>query len=78
MLEPDAPFREPWEARVFACAVVAVERLGVPYDEFRDRLKRAIALDPERPYFESWMDALEQFTGAPSIGWCAVNTALCS
>jgi len=56
---PDAPFEEPWQARAFAMAVVAVERLGVPYDEFRDRLKAAVASDPDRPYFEAWMDALE-------------------
>ena len=56
----DAPFEEPWQARAFGLAVVAVERLGLPWDAFRDRLKAAIAADPQRPYFESWLTALEE------------------
>ncbi len=55
-----SPFTEPWQARAFALAVVTAERLGVPWDEFRDRLKAAIAADPDRPYYESWLDALER------------------
>jgi hypothetical protein len=39
--------------------VVAAERMDVPWDEFRDRLKAAIAERPGQPYYESWMDALE-------------------
>jgi nitrile hydratase accessory protein len=56
----DQPFTEPWQARAFAMAVVAAERMGVPWDEFRDRLKAAVAEDPDRPYYESWLDALER------------------
>jgi nitrile hydratase accessory protein len=56
----DQPFTEPWQARAFAMAVVTAERLGVDWDEFRDRLKAAIAEQPERPYYEAWMDALER------------------
>jgi nitrile hydratase accessory protein len=56
----DQPFTEPWQARAFALAVVAAERVGVDWDEFRDRLKAAIAEQPERPYYEAWMDALER------------------
>jgi nitrile hydratase accessory protein len=71
----DQPFSEPWQARAFAMAVVAAERMGVDWDEFRDRLKAAIAEQPDRPYYEAWMDALERLvdemggargrTGAP-------------
>ena len=57
----DLPFTEPWQARAFALAVVAADRSGAPWDEFRDRLKAAIAARPERPYYESWLDALERF-----------------
>jgi nitrile hydratase accessory protein len=56
----DQPFTEPWQARAFAMAVVAAERMDVPWDEFRDRLKTAIAQHPDQPYYESWMDALEE------------------
>ena len=58
--EDDRPFTEPWQARAFAMAVVAAERMGADWDEFRDRLKAAIAAGPpDRPYYEAWMDALE-------------------
>jgi hypothetical protein len=61
---PDEPFAEPWQARAFAMAVVAVERLGLPWDAFRDELKAAIAAEPARPYYESWLAALSALTGA--------------
>jgi nitrile hydratase accessory protein len=71
----DQPFTEPWQARAFAMAVVTAERMGVDWDECRDRLKAVIAEQPERPYYEAWMDALERLvddlgeargrTGAP-------------
>jgi hypothetical protein len=45
-------------------AVVAVERLGLPWDTFRDELKAAIAAEPARPYYESWLAALSTLTTA--------------
>lgn len=57
---PDQPFTEPWQARIFASAIVVTERLGLPWDVFRDQLKSAIAADPDRPYFESFTVALER------------------
>ena len=62
----DEPFAEPWQARVFASALIAVERLGLPWDAFRDQLKAAIAARPDQPYYESFMDALENLTRAAS------------
>ncbi|MPY91497.1 MAG: nitrile hydratase subunit beta [Acidimicrobiia bacterium] len=59
----DEPFAEPWQARAFAVAVLACERLALPWDAFRDQLKAAIAEDPERPYYESWTVALERLVG---------------
>jgi hypothetical protein len=52
-------FAAPWEGRAVALAIATVERLGVDWDEFRERLIGAIADDPERPYYESWATALE-------------------
>ena len=52
-------FDEPWQARAFGLAVATVERLGLPWDDFRDRLIAAIAADPDRPYYESWLAGLE-------------------
>jgi hypothetical protein len=57
---PERPFDEPWQARAFAMGVVAVERLGLPWDAFRSRLAAAVARDPDRPYWESWLAALEE------------------
>jgi nitrile hydratase accessory protein len=53
-------FAAPWEGRVFALAVALVERLDLPWDEFRTRLVDAITDAPERPYYESWAAALER------------------
>lgn len=52
-------FDEPWQGRAFALAVETVGRLGVPWDAFRQRLIGAIDADPHRPYYESWLEALE-------------------
>ncbi len=52
-------FDEPWEARALAMAVALTEKLGLPWDEFRHRLMRAVADDPDRPYYQSWAVALE-------------------
>ena len=55
-----APFEEPWQARLFGTALATVEALGLPWDAFRDRLKAAVAEDPQRPYFESFLAAFER------------------
>lgn len=60
---PDEAFTEPWQARLFAMAQVASRSMDQPWDAFRDRLKAAIADQPDRPYYDSWMVALEQLTG---------------
>jgi len=55
-------FDAPWQGRAVALAVALVDRLGVPWDAFRQRLIAAIANDPDRSYYESWAVALEVFT----------------
>ena len=40
-------------------AVTLVDRLGLPWDAFRTHLIREIAASPDRPYYESWVIALE-------------------
>ena len=59
-LPEHAPFEEPWQARLFGTALATVESLGLPWDSFRDRLKAAVAEDPDRPYFESFLAAFER------------------
>jgi nitrile hydratase accessory protein len=55
----DLVFEAPWEGRAFGMAVNLARSLGIDWEEFRRRLIDAIADEPERPYFESWVVALE-------------------
>jgi nitrile hydratase accessory protein len=52
-------FAAPWEGRALALAVALVERLDLPWDAFRVRLIDAVSETPDRPYYESWVIALE-------------------
>ena len=52
-------FDAPWQARAHALALGVVDRAGLSWDDFRERLMGAIDEDPERPYYESWVAALE-------------------
>jgi nitrile hydratase accessory protein len=60
-------FEEPWQGRALGMAVVALERLGVTWDEFRGHLASAIAIRPANQdesaataYYGAWLDALER------------------
>lgn len=53
-------FDAPWQGRALAMAIGSVQALGVEWEEFRRHLIRAIASDPDRPYYESWVTALER------------------
>jgi hypothetical protein len=54
------PFDEPWQARVFGMAVATCEAAGWDWDDMRERLKVAVAQEPERPYFERLLAAFER------------------
>ena len=56
-------FDAPWQARAHAMAVLVVERTGRPWDDFRAHLIDAVADSPGRPYWESWVVALDEFLG---------------
>lgn len=45
-------------------AVLVVERTGRDWDDFRVHLIESIADDPDRPYWESWVAALDAFVRA--------------
>jgi nitrile hydratase accessory protein len=64
-------FEEPWQGRTLGMGVVLLERLGVPWAEFRRYLVAAIA--DHRPardetaataYYTAWVDALEKLVAA--------------
>jgi nitrile hydratase accessory protein len=54
-------FDAPWQARALAMAVLVVERTGRPWDDFRRHLMAAISDGGDRPYWESWVAALDRF-----------------
>lgn len=51
-------FEAPWEGRAFGMAVVMHDRGAYRWDDFRDRLVENIS-DGSRPYYGSWLSALE-------------------
>jgi nitrile hydratase accessory protein len=53
-------FDAPWQGRAFGMALAAVERLGLPWIAFQQRLIAAIAAQPEAPYYDCWVAALEK------------------
>ena len=60
-------FEEPWQGRALGMAVVVLDRLDVPWADFRRHLASAIAVHPaakdESPataYYAAWLDALER------------------
>lgn len=66
---------EPWEGRAFGMAVTLAEGGLITWDGFRDRLVDRIAADPGRPYYASWLAALEDvLVGAGRIGADDVGT----
>jgi nitrile hydratase accessory protein len=60
-------FEELWQGRALGMAVVALDRLGVPWADFRRHLASAIAArpvgqddSPATAYYAAWLDALER------------------
>lgn len=56
-------FDAPWQARALAMAVLVVERTGRQWDDFRRYLVAAVGDGGDRPYWESWVAALDRFMG---------------
>jgi hypothetical protein len=54
-------FDAPWQARAHAMAVLSVESFGCEWDVFRRHLIMAIGSDAGRPYWDSWVVALDTF-----------------
>jgi hypothetical protein len=54
-------FDAPWQARAHALAVLCVEASGRGWDDFRGQLMAAVKDDDQRPYWESWVIALDAF-----------------
>jgi len=53
-------FDAPWQSTVFALAAAVVDHaFGGDREPFRRQLIKAVAAEPDRPYWESWTAALE-------------------
>ena len=53
-------FDAPWQGRAFGMVVGVVERLGLEWKAFQQRLIAEIAAQPDAPYYDSWVAALER------------------
>ena len=61
-------FEAPWQSRVFGlCAAIVETCFEGDREPFRRQLIAAIAADPDRPYWESWMVALEKLLLAADL-----------
>lgn len=58
-MRPEAPFDEPWQAQAFAMTVALHGRGLFAWEDWSHRLGEALEVEPERPYWCSWLVALE-------------------
>ena len=64
----DGPvFAEPWEAQAFAMAVKLNEAGVFSWSEWAETLGAELKAQPERPYYESWLAALERLVEAKGV-----------
>ena len=80
MNPPEAPpFEEPWQAQVFAMAVMINERGLFDWSEWADALGAEIAAGPREAgqeggndaYFQNWLRALEKLLIAKGVASAA-------
>ena len=60
-------FAEPWEAQAFAMAVKLNEAGVFQWGEWAETLGAELKAHPERPYYESWLAALEKLVEAKGV-----------
>ena len=66
--DADGPvFAEPWEAQAFAMAVGLHERGCFTWSEWAETLGAELHSQPSRPYYESWLAALENLVEAKGL-----------
>jgi hypothetical protein len=66
-LNGELVFEAPWQGRALGLAIGVTEALGLDWDRFRRELIRAVADEPDRPYYDSWICALESLVVDESI-----------
>ena len=66
--DQDGPvFAEPWEAQAFAMAVKLNEAGIFSWSEWAETLGAELHGEPDRPYYESWLAALERLVEAKGL-----------
>ncbi len=65
--DPERPFAEPWQAQAFAMTVKLHEKGCFTWGEWAQALGAELRAEPERPYYESWLAALEQIVEAHTL-----------
>jgi nitrile hydratase accessory protein len=66
--DADGPvFAEPWEAQAFAMAVKLNEAGVFGWGEWAETLGSELKAHPQRPYYESWLAALEKLVQAKGL-----------
>ena len=60
-------FAEPWEAQAFAMAVKLNEAGVFGWSEWAETLGAELKASPARPYYESWLVALERLAEAKGV-----------
>lgn len=66
--DQDGPvFAEPWEAQAFAMAVKLNEAGVFRWTEWAETLGSELGAHPDRPYYESWLAALERLVEAKGV-----------
>ena len=66
--DEDGPvFAEPWEAQAFAMAVKLNEAGVFGWGEWAETLGAELKAAPARPYYESWLAALERLVTAKGV-----------
>jgi nitrile hydratase accessory protein len=66
--DQDGPvFAEPWEAQAFAMAVKLNEAGVFGWSEWAETLGAELKAQPERPYYESWLAALEKLVEGKGV-----------
>ena len=66
--DADGPvFAEPWEAQAFAMAVKLNEAGVFGWTEWAETLGAELKAHPLRPYYESWLAALERLVMAKGV-----------
>lgn len=60
-------FDAPWQQRVFGLTLALNEASAMPWETFRARLINRIAEDEARPYWGSWVAALEDLVAASAM-----------